>query len=416
MRKSLSIVVLLGVLAGSLVLVAGSYVVKAESKTIIVPDDYPTIQAAIESATAGDTVFVKKGVYQEFIEITKPLSLVGEHRAGTIIMGKGEVYRVSPPLINIDAPNVTVSGFTITHNDNVGIAINPASVKCTIKNNTITETGDGIHIYEVQAYATGLVYSTNIQISGNYVANNSGFGVYCSSRNTTISDNTIAFNGAAGLIIDSASNITVRYNSIRENGQSDGDPALMARILGGLYLRWVGPFDVHGNNITENIGYGIQFGEGCNNASVYENNIERNDIGIKLLNFLAVADATFGRGNTFYKNNILNNSEQALIENNLDIASWNSNFTGINGTDLVFWDNGEMGNYWSDYQTKYPNATEVGSSGIGDTPYVINSDNKDRYPFMKAVVIPEFPLTILALLAFASILIAAWFRKRKAGR
>lgn len=36
------------------------------------------------------------------------------------------------------------------------------------------------------------------------------------------------------------------------------------------------------------------------------------------------------------------------------------------------WDNGypSGGNYWSDYASRYPNATEIGSSGIGNTPYV----------------------------------------------
>jgi hypothetical protein len=33
---------------------------------------------------------------------------------------------------------------------------------------------------------------------------------------------------------------------------------------------------------------------------------------------------------------------------------------------LPYWD----GNYWSDYRTRYPNASEIGSSGIWDTPYV----------------------------------------------
>jgi hypothetical protein len=47
-----------------------------------------------------------------------------------------------------------------------------------------------------------------------------------------------------------------------------------------------------------------------------------------------------------------------------------------------FWDNGSLGNYWSDYLTKYPNASEVGNTGIGDTPYVIDADNVDHYPLM----------------------------------
>jgi len=37
-------------------------------------------------------------------------------------------------------------------------------------------------------------------------------------------------------------------------------------------------------------------------------------------------------------------------------------------------------NYWSDYQTRYPNATEVGNTGVGDTPYVINENNIDYKP------------------------------------
>jgi len=41
-----------------------------------------------------------------------------------------------------------------------------------------------------------------------------------------------------------------------------------------------------------------------------------------------------------------------------------------------------MGNYWSDYLAKYPNASEVGNTGIGDTPYVIDEDNVDHYPLM----------------------------------
>jgi hypothetical protein len=37
-------------------------------------------------------------------------------------------------------------------------------------------------------------------------------------------------------------------------------------------------------------------------------------------------------------------------------------------------------NYWSDYQTRYPNASEIGDTGVGDTPYVINENNIDYKP------------------------------------
>lgn len=61
--------------------------VKADSKTIVVPEDYPTLSSAIGNATNDDTVFVKKGTYEEkTLEISKPLSLIGEDVNNTIII------------------------------------------------------------------------------------------------------------------------------------------------------------------------------------------------------------------------------------------------------------------------------------------------------------------------------------------
>ena len=55
------------------------------------------------------------------------------------------------------------------------------------------------------------------------------------------------------------------------------------------------------------------------------------------------------------------------------------------------WDNGTGGNYWGDYLLKYPNASEIGNSGIGDTPYVMNSDDIDYYPLMAPFEVPPAP-------------------------
>jgi hypothetical protein len=48
------------------------------------------------------------------------------------------------------------------------------------------------------------------------------------------------------------------------------------------------------------------------------------------------------------------------------------------------WDDGYPagGNYWSDYVTRYPSASEIDASGLWDTPYVINENNQDNYPLM----------------------------------
>ena len=69
-RNSVSIVVLLVL---SFVLVSSPEIglVKAETKTIVVPDDYLSIQEAVDSAADGDTVFVRTGHYFECVEINK---------------------------------------------------------------------------------------------------------------------------------------------------------------------------------------------------------------------------------------------------------------------------------------------------------------------------------------------------------
>jgi len=46
--------------------------------TINVPDDYPTIQGAIDAASSGDTVLVAAGIYEECIELRDGIILQGE--------------------------------------------------------------------------------------------------------------------------------------------------------------------------------------------------------------------------------------------------------------------------------------------------------------------------------------------------
>jgi len=75
------------------------------------------------------------------------------------------------------------------------------------------------------------------------------------------------------------------------------------------------------------------------------------------------------RYNIIYHNNFINNTNQARA------------ITSLPNT----WDDGypSGGNYWSDYEERYPDAEELDNSGIWNTPYVIaGEDNKDNYPLI----------------------------------
>ena len=48
------------------------------------------------------------------------------------------------------------------------------------------------------------------------------------------------------------------------------------------------------------------------------------------------------------------------------------------------WDNEEKGNYWDDYEERYPGAHKKWLKGIWDTPYDIPAgDSQDRYPLIE---------------------------------
>ena len=63
------------------------------------------------------------------------------------------------------------------------------------------------------------------------------------------------------------------------------------------------------------------------------------------------------------------------------------------GVNINAWDAGHLigGNFWSDYngtdEKSGPYQDENGPDNIGDTPYIIDSDNKDSYPLMQPWII-----------------------------
>lgn len=95
--------------------------VKAQTKTLVVPDQYQTIQSAIDNASDGDTVYVKEGTYYYIagsydvgIFINKSINLVGQGYQKTILKPIFLSSHLSKAGIQITADNVKVSGFTIS--------------------------------------------------------------------------------------------------------------------------------------------------------------------------------------------------------------------------------------------------------------------------------------------------------------
>ena len=136
--------------------------VKTEPTTIVVPDDYPTIQEAINAANPGEAIYVRAGTYYEHIVVYKTVQLIGEHRNNTIIDGS-KIGTV----ISITVGNVYIGGFTIQNSGPTcpdrAIYVSETSHNNIITGNNITSIyGDGIY----------LQHSTLNVIRANIIANN----------------------------------------------------------------------------------------------------------------------------------------------------------------------------------------------------------------------------------------------------
>lgn len=315
------------------------------------------------------------------------------------------VMNVGDGILLGDSDNLNVSGCRIFDNHIISTVWTGVDV-----------IGENNSVYQNVASGISISGQNNFVYQNNVTATNS-HGIYVSSSNSTVSNNYIF--GSDGIIIDSCCNVTIAKNNIYDNSE-------------GINLRWNGHFCVYGNNIINNRGFGIEFGEGCSSSIVFQNNIINNSVGIDLYNFALFSNTIstmLGSGNIVYSNN-LNNSQNVFIEHTYRFGNLSATYGAIeNVTDAVSWNNSKVGNYWSDYLTQYPEATEINHTGIGNTPYVIDQNNSDNYPLWQPVIntvnattptptVTEFQVSIIPMLLCLMVAggLLVYFKKHKAGK
>jgi len=197
-------------------------IVKADPNTIVVPDDFSTIQGAIDSSGVGDTVFVKSGTYYESVFINRSISLVGENPATTTIIGD---YRLNGTVVLIGHNNVNITGFTIQPSaysySRRGIHLLHVRY-CKVTGNIILENGNGVWLYgssdnsitentiigpEARSNGISVEKSPNNWIFNNLVTDNS-YGISLEeSDGNNLYNNTLINNDRVGLNIRSNGNI-----------------------------------------------------------------------------------------------------------------------------------------------------------------------------------------------------------------
>ena len=201
----------------------------ATGTTLRVPEDFATIQAAIDAAEMGDQIVVATGQYSEHIEIEKDLKLIGVDLEKTVIrgIGKGSV-------ISIRGCQVSISGFSITGAEyrgmySEGLEIRDAQVivrDCAIFNNHgtgVQAIGDSkiklnnCTIRQNDSAGIDLQAEARAEIAGCTIWNNHTGVIAYGEAQVSIGECIIKANKWDGIELQNAVQATISNCTIQEN-------------------------------------------------------------------------------------------------------------------------------------------------------------------------------------------------------
>lgn len=139
---------------------------------ILVPDDYPTIQAGIDAAAVGDTVLVARGTYFEIINMKADVNLRSETGQADCVVIDGGGYDIGGVVRFVDLySSPLLEGFTLTNGGHHGLEVyrtDPVIRNCIITGNTTNTHGGGVYVHR------GSPSFFNCEISDNHAVMVSG--------------------------------------------------------------------------------------------------------------------------------------------------------------------------------------------------------------------------------------------------
>ncbi|MEO5593577.1 MAG: nitrous oxide reductase family maturation protein NosD [Chitinophagaceae bacterium] len=309
---------------------------------------FAVIQQAINSAVAGDTVWVQAGLYHEKnITVNKSIVLIGNNYP--VLDGE---YKYE--IISVKASDVTVKGFKLIHSgvssmeDIAGIKIyNTRNVvisgnilldaffgiyvqsgtNCTVENNqlrassqTEQQSGNGIHCWKsdslriignnIYGHRDGIYFEfvTNSVIWRNISEHNIRYGLhFMFSHNDAYISNILRNNGA-GVSVMFTHGVKMFNNYFNDNW---GDGAF------GLLLKEISDSYVIGNKFTNNTS-GI-FMEGATRLQVEKNEFTNNGWAMKIQ---ASCMDNIITGNNFLSNTFDVGTNGSLVLNTFNRNYW----------------------------------------------------------------------------------------------
>jgi hypothetical protein len=162
-----------------LTLLGAAFVAARATAQIVVPDDYATIQAAINAAGPGETVTVRRGTYTENLTLRSDITVRGEEAARTILRPAG----TGPTVVIAAVSDAVFARFTLL-DARVGISVENAT-DILVANTAI----DGATTVAIDVDAIATVDIENNVLRRNVIAVRRG-SIGAHLRNNIFAENT----------------------------------------------------------------------------------------------------------------------------------------------------------------------------------------------------------------------------------
>ncbi len=331
-----------------------------------------SLQARLDAAQAGDTIFVQTGVYEGNLVLDKRLVLIGQDEP--VLRGEGRgscvvitadscvlkgfvIERSGAMLVQEDAGVLVKShgnailqntlrdvlfGIYLLHADDNLVADNTISGRKQLE---VGERGSGIHLWNSQRNRFAGNVITDVR-DGFYIQNanytmaernevfNVRYGLHYMYADSNVFVRNKFYGNVAGAAIMYSRGIRIRHNVFAHNRGFSSFGILLQDCHDSL---------ADSNIIADNV-VGVFFEASTNN--VFRHNlIAGNDVGLQMYQNSV--------GNVFTENNFIDNLNPLRL---------------VGKRTETFWSRNGRGNYWSAYE-----GYDLDHDGIGDVPMKIQN-------------------------------------------
>lgn len=227
-------------------------------------ENYPfkTIGAAMRHIKSesldNKNIYIKKGTYNESVELANDANLIGEDRNGTIIDASGQSYGIYFHSTNSRVGNLTVKK-AVTN-----VRVNKKS-RAIVSNCSIIESGaNGIEV-DRSSYSKKYKFT----FKNGSVEESGKRGMYIFKRKIEIRDSEVKSSDEEGIDLHTSVRGSIRNNEIKSNGESG-----IEMILKGTKI------SIRGNSLSSNDTHGITiqvYGPQKGTVKLTKNSIRNND-------------------------------------------------------------------------------------------------------------------------------------------